>query len=52
MSFLIHEGRRDVTAVHDATNDIMHNIFNNLILLCHPSLDKVGDLVFGQCNRE
>ena len=42
MGFLIHEGWRDVTAIHDATNDIVHNIFNNLFLLCHSSLDKVG----------
>jgi hypothetical protein len=43
VSFLIHEGRRDVTAIHDATNDIMHNIFNTLFSLCHSTLDKVGE---------
>jgi len=43
VKFLIDKSRRVTTAVHDATYDEVHDVFNIWFLLCHSSLDEVGE---------
>jgi len=43
VNFLIHEGRRAATAIHDATNDAVRGVFNTWFLLYRSSLDEVEE---------
>jgi uncharacterized protein involved in tolerance to divalent cations len=41
VKFLIHKGQRAATTVHDATDDVVHNVFNTWFSSCRSSLDEV-----------
>jgi chemotaxis regulatin CheY-phosphate phosphatase CheZ len=43
VNFLIHEGWRAATAIHDATDDAVHGVFNTWFSLYRSSLDEVEE---------